>query len=95
MPDPDLDRISGAWEELRPLLLRGPCRGCECLHGVLASLRFALEDLPPTSEQATLLALIGSVARPADLHACLGCAPCAPGSILANCCGVQGAAPGD
>jgi hypothetical protein len=84
MPDPGLPAIAAAWEELRPLLLRGPCRGCECLHGVLVALRLALEDLPPGPEQAALLASLRAAVRPADLHSCLGCQPCAPGDILAR-----------
>ncbi|MFB3818934.1 MAG: hypothetical protein ACE147_14815 [Candidatus Methylomirabilales bacterium] len=82
MPDAELARIRAAWEELRPLLLAGPCRACECLHGLLAELRLALEELPGIAEQAVLLDAVRGVKRPAELHACLGCQPCGPGTLL-------------
>lgn len=84
MPDSDLLRVRAAWEELRPLLLVGPCRACECLHGLLAELRLALEELPETAEQAALLDAVRGVKRPAELQGCLGCQPCGPGTLLAE-----------
>jgi hypothetical protein len=84
-----MDRI---WEDVRPLLLAGPCRGCECLHGLLAELRLSLEELPVAADQARLLEAVRTVKRPEELHACLGCQPCLPGDLLADLYRVQNAA---
>jgi hypothetical protein len=84
-----LVRVRATWEELRPLLLTGTCRDCECLHGLLAELRLALEELPETPEAAALLDALRRVKRPAELHACLGCQPCGPGTLLAEFYGAE------
>jgi len=84
VPENVLDAVRRAWEELRPLLRAGPCRACECLHGLLAALRLALEELPGTPEQGALRAAVSAVRRPAALHPCLGCQPCGPGAALAE-----------
>lgn len=80
----DLPLVETTWKALQPFVGEEKCSTCECLQGALVELRFSLEDLPASPAQEQLLLAVGEAMRVGAPHACLGCAPCNPGNILAD-----------
>jgi hypothetical protein len=80
----DLQLVATTWNALQPLVGEEKCSTCECLQGALVELKLTLEELPEGPEQAHLLAGIEKTMQNGSPHACLGCEPCNPGSILAD-----------
>lgn len=76
--------ITKTWTALQPALGEEKCASCECLQGALVELKLTLDELPASTEQETLLAAVDQAMRVREPHACLGCEPCNPGTILAD-----------
>lgn len=75
--DPTSDDVRGILEELKSSVPKEECWSCDCLQGLLTQLELdAREDVSD---------LTGSLKVPRDeMHGCLGCDPCPPGSLFAE-----------